>query len=64
MIYGSINDNGTWRTRYSIEIFTFHDEPDIVKVIKIGRFLWLGHFFRMQELGPCLDFLNQKALDV
>jgi hypothetical protein len=24
-----------------------------VRVIKIGRLRWLGHFFRMQELDPC-----------
>jgi hypothetical protein len=25
----------------------------MVKVIKIGRFRWLGHFFRVKELDPC-----------
>jgi len=46
-IYGTINDNGTWRTSYNIELYTVYDEPDIVKVIKTGRLRWLGHLCRM-----------------
>jgi len=47
MIYGSVNDNGTWKTRYTNELYTFYNEPDIVKVVKTGRLRWLGHLFRM-----------------
>ena len=53
MIYGPINNNGIWRTRYNKELYILYNESDIVKVIKIGRFRWLGHLFRMQELDPC-----------
>jgi hypothetical protein len=42
-----------WRTIYSIELYTLYDEPDVVKVIKIGRMRWLGQLFRMQELDLC-----------
>ena len=28
MIYGPVNDNGTWRTRCHSELYTFHSEPD------------------------------------
>ena len=52
LIYDPVNDNGVWRTRYSREIYTLYDEPDVVKVVKIGRLKWLGHLFRMQELHP------------
>jgi len=38
MIYGPVNDNGMWRTRYINELYTLYDELDIVKVIKTGRF--------------------------
>jgi hypothetical protein len=53
MIYCPLNDNGIWRKRYSSELYTLYNEPDVVKVVKIGRFRWLGKLFRMQELGPC-----------
>jgi hypothetical protein len=65
---GPVNDNGIWRTFYSNEFYALYDELDIrvVKVVKIGKFRWLGHLFRMQEMGPRLKLfvLNQKALDV
>ena len=60
MIYGPVNNNGIRRTRYNSELYMIEDELDIVKVRKIGRqrwlghfFRWLGHFFRMHELDPC-----------
>jgi hypothetical protein len=37
MVYGPINDNGMWRTRYSNELYTFYDELGVVKTIKIGN---------------------------
>jgi hypothetical protein len=49
----SYNDSGVWRTRYNSELYTLYDTLGIVKVIKIGRLVWLGYFFRMQELDPC-----------
>jgi hypothetical protein len=48
MIYGPVNDNGIGRTGYSNELYTFCDELHTVKVMKIGRWKWLGHLFRMQ----------------
>jgi len=42
-----------WRTRYSYELYTLYDELGVVKVVKIGRMVWLGQLFRMQELDPC-----------
>jgi len=44
------------RTRYNNELHTFYDELYIVKVIKIGRFKWLGHTFRTQQLDTCIRF--------
>jgi len=57
MIYGPINDNDIWRTRCNNEPYTLHNEFDTVKVIKIGRFRWLGHLFRTQELDPCTKLI-------
>ena len=53
MIYGPINVNGIWKTRYSNELYTHSDELDLIGVVKIGKLRWLGHLFRMQELDPC-----------
>ena len=50
---GPINDNDAWGTSCRNELYTMCNELDIVKMIKIGRLRWLGHFFRMQELDPC-----------
>jgi hypothetical protein len=44
--------NGTWRSRYNHELYKWCNEPDIMKVIKVGRLRWLGQFFRMQEQNP------------
>ena len=52
MIYGLINDNGIWRTKYNNKLFMLYDELEKVKVIKIWKLRWLGHFCRMQELDP------------
>jgi hypothetical protein len=52
MIYGPVNDNGTWRTRCTNELYTPYNRLHIVNVIKIGRLRWLLHLFRMQELDP------------
>jgi hypothetical protein len=37
MIYGPVNDNGMWRTRYCNVLYTLYVELDIVKVIKTGN---------------------------
>ena len=50
MIYCPVNDNGIWRKRYNSELYTLYNEPDFVKVVKIGKFRWLGKLFRMQEI--------------
>jgi len=65
MIYGHINDNVIWRTGHNNELYTLYDEPDIDKVVKIGRLKWLGHHCRMQELDPCrmLTVLNLSNTD-
>jgi hypothetical protein len=36
-IYGSVSDNGVWRIRYDNKLYTLYDEPDVVKVVKVGR---------------------------
>jgi len=46
------------------ELYTLCDEPNIVKVIKIGKTeMWLGHLCRMQELDPCRKLTRLKPED-
>jgi hypothetical protein len=52
-IYGPIYEGGIWRIRYNNELYKLYNEPDTVRVIKIGRLRWQDHLFRMQELDPC-----------
>ena len=59
MIYGRIDKNGIWRTRFVMSSIHY-DELDIVKVIKVGRLSWLGQLFRMQELDPCRKLTLNK----
>ena len=62
MIDSPLNCNGIWRTKCSNKLYTHCDDLEIVKVVKIGRLKWLGHFCRMQELDPCrrLSLLNPE----
>jgi hypothetical protein len=36
-----------------MSFYALYDELDVSKVIKIGRWRWLGHLFRMLGLDPC-----------
>jgi hypothetical protein len=36
-IYGPINENGNWRSRYNHELYQLHEDSEIIKVIKDGR---------------------------
>ena len=53
MIFGAVDDIGLWRTRCDSELYTFHNEPEKVRLAKIERLRWLGHPFKMQGLDPC-----------
>jgi hypothetical protein len=63
IIYGSLNDNGVWRTFYNNEFYALYDELDMVKVVKIGRLRCLGHLFRMLELDPRRKLIRFKPED-
>jgi hypothetical protein len=58
-IYGPIKENNTWRSRYNHELHQLYNEPGIMKVIKSGRLMWLGHLF-MQEQNPCRKLTVHK----
>jgi hypothetical protein len=48
-ILGPINDNGTWRIRYSKEMYTLYGDTELSTVIKLGRLQWAGHVQRMES---------------
>jgi hypothetical protein len=51
---------GIWRSRYNHEIYKLYNEPDIVKVIKVGRLRCLGQHFRMRKQYPCSKLTLHK----
>ena len=48
-IFGPICVGGEWRKITNQELNTLLNEPDIVKIIKLGRLRWAGHVIRMGE---------------
>ena len=65
MVYGSINDNGKWRTIYNYEFYILYHEPDTVKWQKQED--WGGWDTSLEHkywiLAESLLFLNQKVLN-
>jgi hypothetical protein len=59
-ISGQIKEKGIWSSRYNHELYKLYSEPDIVKMIIVGRLRWLGHIFRMQEQNPCRKLTLHK----
>jgi hypothetical protein len=35
-IYGPINENGNWRSRYNHELYQLYEDSEIIKAIKSG----------------------------
>jgi hypothetical protein len=52
-IYGSSCVNDAWRAKYNDELCDLHEEPSMVKVIKIASLKWLGHLARTDVNAPC-----------
>jgi hypothetical protein len=55
--FGATQESVMWRRRYNFELYRLYKEPDIVKIIKIGRLRWIGHAMRMD-----VDDSLQKTL--
>jgi hypothetical protein len=54
-----------WRTRYKCELYTIYDEPDIVKVVNIGRGVWDTSLeCKNWILADSLLYLNQNVPDL
>jgi hypothetical protein len=52
-IYDPACENGVWRIKYSDELCSLYKDLDIVRVIKVTRFRWLGHLVRTEENSTC-----------
>ena len=48
-LYGPTKENGLWRIKTNLELITKYKSQDIVAVIKIRSFEWLGHVIRKKE---------------
>jgi len=49
MVFGAVNYNGKRRTRCHSELYTIHNEPDVVKLAKIGILKWVGHSLKSKD---------------
>jgi hypothetical protein len=61
-IYGPVQDNGAWRSRYNDELYTLFKQPKLTTVIKIGRLHWAGHIQHMGENEMPKLLLNAKPI--
>ncbi|PRD32750.1 UNVERIFIED_CONTAM: hypothetical protein NCL1_19545 [Trichonephila clavipes] len=52
LIFGGIQENGTWRRRSNFELYQSYNASDIVNFIKIQRIKCTGHVVRMNEDSP------------
>ncbi|GFV42538.1 uncharacterized protein TNCV_3718711 [Trichonephila clavipes] len=48
-IFGSVKDQGCWRTRYNFELYWLYKEPQVTQVIRSNKLRWLGHIWRSPE---------------
>jgi hypothetical protein len=54
-IYGPACENGVWRIKYNVELYSLYEGLDIVGVIQVTRIRWLGHLVRMDENSACKE---------
>jgi hypothetical protein len=52
-IYGAVNEGGTCRIRYNVELYHLYKDPDVIKIVKANIIRWLGHIFRTDDSNPC-----------
>jgi len=59
-IFGTKQDNGTWRKRYNHELYETFSEPNVVTYIKVKRLAWAGHLVRMNKDRTLKKIFNTK----
>ncbi|GBL83882.1 hypothetical protein AVEN_229675-1 [Araneus ventricosus] len=51
-IFGPVQEQGCWRTRYNFELYRLYKEPQVTQIIRSNRLRWLGHVWRTPENNP------------
>ena len=59
-MYGLQYGNGSWRIEMNQKIYNKFKSPDIVTVVKVRRFRWLGYVVRLDGERPINTLLNGK----
>jgi hypothetical protein len=53
-------ESGTWRKRYTYELYETFNEQNIVTYIKAKRLAWVGHLVRMNNDRTLKRIFNTK----
>jgi hypothetical protein len=48
-IYGPTQDKGRWRPGWKNDLYSLHNDLNVVEDIKFRRLGWVGHIIRMEE---------------
>ncbi|XP_072398293.1 uncharacterized protein [Diabrotica undecimpunctata] len=59
-IFGPINENGVWRSRYNQEIYQLVKEVPVSEFVKLERFRWAGHVVKMEAERLPKSVLDSK----
>jgi hypothetical protein len=59
-IFGSVEENGTWRRRYNHELYKLFNDPNIIGYIKVMSLEWAGHLTRASENRIIKKIFNTK----
>ena len=59
-VFGAEQENGTWRKRYSYELYEMFNEPNIINYIKVKRLSWAGHLVCMNSDRTLTKIFNSK----
>ncbi|GBM97204.1 hypothetical protein AVEN_121995-1 [Araneus ventricosus] len=51
-IFGPVQEQGCWRTRYNFELYRLYKEPQVTQIIRSNRLRWLGHVWRTPKNNP------------
>jgi hypothetical protein len=57
--FGAKQENGTWRKRYSYELYKTFNETNIVTDIKVKRLAWAGHLVHTNSDRTLKDIQHQ-----
>ncbi|GFX95241.1 uncharacterized protein TNCV_848321 [Trichonephila clavipes] len=58
IIFGGIQEDGTWRRRSNLELYHSYKVSDIIFFIKVQRIKWAGHVVRMDQ-----DHITKKVFN-